>query len=128
MFTLKKAVYLLPLMISTVWTSTVAAAEKPESPAYYVAEFQVHDRPAMKPYSEQVESTFKPFSGRYIARGGKLLPLEGDVLKGGVIIIQFDSLAQAQAWYDSPAYAKLKPIRHQAATSHVFIIGSSPKS
>lgn len=123
MVMLRKTFFLLPLMMSFLGPASAVAA----APAYYVAEFLVHDRPAMKPYSEQVESTFKPFSGRYIARGGKLIPLEGDVLKGGVIIIKFDSLAKAQAWYNSPAYAKLKPIRHKAATSHVFIIGSQPE-
>ena len=90
--------------------------------AFYIAEFVVTDREGMKPYSAQVESTFLPFSGRYIVRGGKIDALEGDGPKGGMVVIEFDSREQAQAWYDSPAYRALRPIRQQSAVSRVYIV------
>jgi uncharacterized protein (DUF1330 family) len=76
----------------------------------------------MRPYSAQVESTFRPFGGRYIVRGGNISKLEGDGPRGGMVVIKFDSKEQAQAWYDSPAYRKLMPIRHKSATSRVHIV------
>ncbi|WP_260117451.1 DUF1330 domain-containing protein [Pseudoduganella dura] len=87
-----------------------------------MSEFVVTDREGMKPYSAQVESTFLPFGGRYIVRGGKIRGLEGDGPNGGMVVIEFDSKEKAQAWYDSPAYRKLMPIRHQSATSRVYIV------
>jgi uncharacterized protein (DUF1330 family) len=107
----------------------VAAHAQPVSkakPAFYVAEFVITDRVGMRPYSERVESTFAPFGGRYVSRGGKIDALEGDAPKGGIVIIQFDSMEKARAWYDSPAYAELKPIRHKNAKSRVYILEGLP--
>lgn len=106
-------------------TALHAAAPAGTPRAFYVSEFVVTDREGMKPYSAQVESTFRPFGGRYIVRGGNISTLEGDGPKGGMVIIEFDSKEQAQAWYDSPAYRKLMPIRHRSASSRVYIVEGS---
>jgi len=97
-----------------------AATAKPR--AFYISEFVVTDRAGIKPYSAQVESTFLPFGGRYIVRGGNINMLEGDGPKGGMVIIEFDSKEQAQAWYESPAYRKIMPLRHKSTTSRVYIV------
>ncbi len=91
-------------------------------PAFYISEFEVTDPEGLKPYSARVASTFEPFGGRYIVRGGTIAPLEGEAPKGRIVIIAFESMEKAQAWYDSPAYQVLKPIRHKAAQSRVFIV------
>lgn len=60
-------------------------AEKPDMPkAYYIAEFEPTIPGAIRPYSERVESTLKPFGGRFIARRGTLDALEGPPPKGVV--------------------------------------------
>lgn len=90
-------------------------------PAYYISEFELVDSEGIKPYSAAVESTFVPFGGRYAVRGGKIMSLEGDPMKR-VIMISFPSLAQAQAWYASPRYQEIMPIRHKSARSRAFIM------
>ncbi|WCM91857.1 DUF1330 domain-containing protein [Acidovorax sp. NCPPB 2350] len=106
-------------------TAPLCAQERPEKaevrPAYYVAEFEPTVPGAIRPYSERVESTLKPFGGRFIVRGGKLDALEGPSPKGVIVVIEFDSLERAQAWYRSAAYEELKPIRHRAGHSRVYI-------
>jgi uncharacterized protein (DUF1330 family) len=96
-----------------------ASAAKP--PAYYISEFELTDPEGIRPYSAAVESTFAPFGGRYVVRGGKVAALEGEPTKR-IIMIAFPSLEQAQAWYDSPRYRELMPIRHRSAKSRVFIM------
>ncbi|WP_066732907.1 DUF1330 domain-containing protein [Cupriavidus sp. D384] len=96
--------------------------EQHQSMAYYIAEFEPTVPGAIQPYSARVEATFKPFGGRFIVRGGNLEPLEGTPPNGRLIIIAFDSVDQARAWYNSPAYEAIKPIRHQAGTSNVYIV------
>jgi uncharacterized protein (DUF1330 family)/quinol monooxygenase YgiN len=98
----------------------VPATNQPH--AYYIAEFRITDPEGMKPYSARVASTFEPYGGRYIVRGGRIAPLEGKGPDNRTVIIEFDSMEQAQAWYDSPAYAQLKPIRHRNALSRVYIV------
>jgi uncharacterized protein (DUF1330 family) len=95
-------------------------------PAFYISEFEVTDPEGLKPYSARVASTFEPFGGRYIVRGGTIAPLEGEAPKGRIVVIAFESMEKAQAWYDSPAYQELKPIRHKAAKSRVFIVEGTP--
>lgn len=95
-------------------------------PAYFIADFQVFDREGIRPYSAQVEETFKPFSGRFVVRGGQSVSLEGEPVKGGIVVIVFDSLAQAQAWYASPAYAAIRPYRQASAATRAFIVEGTP--
>lgn len=90
--------------------------------AYYVSEYEVLDRNGAKPYSAQVDATFKKYGGRYIVRGGKINSLEGAGFKGGMVVIAFDSMEKAQAWYNSPEYAAIKPIRHKTMKSRVYIV------
>ena len=75
-------------------------------------EFELTDAEGIRPYSAAVESTFAPFGGRYAARGGKVVSLEGEPSKR-VIMIVFPSLEQAQAWYDSPRYREIMPTRRR---------------
>lgn len=91
-------------------------------PAYYIADFEVTDREGIKPYSANVEATFKPFGGRFIVRGGDPVPLEGQSPKGRLVIIEFDSMENAQAWYNSPAYTQLRPTRQRSGRSNVYIL------
>lgn len=93
----------------------------PQPPAFYISEFEVTDPEGIKPYSAAVDSTFEPFGGRYVVRGGKVASLEGDPPKR-IVIIAFPNIQQVQAWYNSPAYQKLKPIRHQLAKSRVCVV------
>lgn len=105
-----------------------SSSEESRKPAYYVADYEAAIPGAIKPYSDQVESTFKPYGGRFIVRGGELVALEGIAPKGRMIVIEFDSLAHAQAWYHSPGYEKLKPIRWAAGKTNVYIVEGVPES
>jgi uncharacterized protein (DUF1330 family) len=101
-------------------------ASQGKAAAYYLAEFEVTDRQGLRPYAEQVESTFAPFSGRYIVRGGQIDRLEGNPPTNRMVIIAFDSLDLARAWYNSPEYAKIRPIRQRSGHTNAYIIEGLP--
>jgi uncharacterized protein (DUF1330 family) len=106
------------------YAQNAAAAAKA---AYYISEFHVNDPEGIKPYSAQVESTFRPFGGRFVVRGGgDIASLEGAEQHDRVVIIVFDSKEKALAWYNSPEYSRLRPIRHRTAKSRVFIVEGLP--
>jgi uncharacterized protein (DUF1330 family) len=112
-------------MVIAAATLGVAHAQRSKASqphAYYIAEFRITNAEGMKPYSARVASTFEPYGGRYIVRGGKIAPLEGEGPNNRMVIIEFDSMEKAQAWYDSPEYAQLRPIRHKSAISRVYIV------
>lgn len=115
--------FMLAILVMTTLIAHAAAG----TPAYYMAEFQPTDREGIKPYSAQVESTFKPYSGRFIVRGGELDVKEGFGAQGRLVVIKFDSLKQAQDWYNSPEYQKIIPIRHRSGNSRTYIVDGLPE-
>ena len=94
--------------------------------AYVVADVEVTDPAGFQAYVTKVPDTLKAFNGRTIARG-KPEPKEGDAPKGSMVIIAFDSLADAEKWYSSPQYTQLIPERQKAAKSQVYIVDGMPQ-
>jgi uncharacterized protein (DUF1330 family) len=97
-------------------------------PGYVIAEVEVSDPANMQKYGEKVPETLGPFNHHYVVRSNKIQALEGEPPKGGVVVIAFDSAEKARAWYDSPAYEAIRPIRQSAAKSRIFIVeGVAPQ-
>jgi uncharacterized protein (DUF1330 family) len=96
------------------------------APAFYIAEFEATDPEGVRPYSARVASTFEPFGGRFIVRGGAVAALEGEAPRGRLVVIAFDSMERAQSWYNSAAYQALRPIRQRSGHSRTFIIEGLP--
>jgi uncharacterized protein (DUF1330 family) len=97
-------------------------AQSTATKAYYVAEFELRDPEGIKPYSAGVGATLRPFGGRFIVRGGKLVGLEGPPPGSRTVIIEFPSMEQAEAWYNSPEYTALRPYRQRSGISRTYII------
>ena len=97
------------------------SASQAKQPAYYISEFELSDPEGIKPYSQQVEATITPFSGRYLGRGGQTATLEGEQPKRIV------AWHRHKLRYDSPAYRAIRPIRLQSAKSRVYIVEGAPE-
>ena len=91
-------------------------------PGYVIAEVEVTDLPTMQKYGQQVPDTLAPFNHHYVVRSNKIQALEGEPPRGGVVVIAFDSVEKAREWYDSPAYAAIRPLRQSASKSRLFIV------
>jgi len=100
-------------------------AQVKTSTVYVISEADaITDSAAIKNYGAKVPETLAPFSGHYhfVVRGGKAENLDGDPPPEGIVVIAFDSSEQAHAWYDSPAYAAIRPIRQAAIKGRMFIV------
>lgn len=95
-------------------------------PAYYIADFELKDPEGIKPYAAGTPATLEPYGGRLIARGGRIDALEGAAPGARSVIIEFPSMEQARAWYNSEAYRALRPIRQRSGISRTFIIEGLP--
>ena len=95
-------------------------------PGYVIAEVEVHDLPTIQKYGAKVPETLAPFNSHYLIRSDKIQGLEGEPPKGAIVMIAFDSVEKARAWYDSPAYAAIRPLRQSAAKSRIFIVEGLP--
>jgi uncharacterized protein (DUF1330 family) len=77
--------------------------------------------PDIVAYLERIDASLEPFGGAFIVHGTRPQVKEG-VFAGDCIVISFPSMAQAQAWYASEAYAELIPLRARHAQSTVFLL------
>ena len=110
------------VLIGAAGAAAIHAQQAKTPPGYVIAEVDVTDMTTMQKYGEKVPETLAPFNHRYVVRSNKIQTLEGEPPKGGVVVIAFDSVQKAREWYDSPAYAAIRPIRQSAAKSRIFIV------
>lgn len=87
--------------------------------AYWVAQVQVHDPDRYALYAKGAGDAFVRHGGRPLARGGRLLWLEGDERPRGVII-EFDSMEAALACYRSSDYQEAR--RHREGVADVRLV------
>ncbi len=72
-------------------------------------------------YLEQIDATLAPFGGRFVIHGGPVTVLEG-AWAGDLVMIAFPDRAAAEAWYASPAYRAILPLRTRNAACDVVLI------
>jgi uncharacterized protein (DUF1330 family) len=91
-------------------------------PAYVITKIDVHDAQAFTAYIEASTATIRRFGGHHIARGAEAAVMEGEgnTLRNG--IIQFASVDDARAWYQSDGYQAVRKLRESCATAHFYII------
>ncbi len=95
--------------------------------AYVINDMEVLDAVLLEDYKKLSVPTVAQYGGRFLARGGKVEQLEGDWQPRRLVILEFPSMAQAQAWIDSPEYAGAKLIRQRASRSNLIVVeGAAP--
>ena len=77
--------------------------------------------PEIKEYLQRIDATLAPFSGKYRVHGGPYQPLEG-AWSSDLVVIEFPSIEQAQGWYESEAYAAIRPLRAGHTEGDVFLV------
>jgi uncharacterized protein (DUF1330 family) len=55
-------------------------------------------------------------------RGGAHETLEGAWRPGRLVVLAFDSVERARAWYESETYAEARALRQRASTGSVLIV------
>lgn len=91
-------------------------------PAYVIVEIEVTDPQLYETYKGLAPPAVKAYGGKYIARGGKTVLLEGEKAPQRLVILAFESVERAQAWWDSPEYAEAKKMRQQASRTRMVVI------
>ncbi|MEZ0069371.1 uncharacterized protein (DUF1330 family) [Streptacidiphilus sp. MAP12-20] len=82
--------------------------------------------PDIVQYLERIDTTLDPFGGRFLVHGGPVESLEGS-WAGDVILIEFPDDAALRAWYGSPAYQELLPLRTRHMVADVMIVHGVPE-
>jgi len=91
-------------------------------PAYVIGEIEITNPAAYEDYKKVVGPVLQKFGGKFLARGGKVVKLEGNWDPKRLVIVEFESMERALAWYNSPEYAPVKAMRQAASTGNQLIV------
>lgn len=91
-------------------------------PAYVLVDVDVTDPETYKEYRAKAAPTVMAHGGRYVVRGGGQTHLEPGWDLHRTVVLEFPTVAAARAWYDSPDYRKVLPIRLRSSRSRLVIL------
>jgi uncharacterized protein (DUF1330 family) len=94
--------------------------------AYMIARIGITDPEQYKKYIAATPGVIAKHGGKFIARGGETVTLEGPEETRRVVLVEFPSLDKAKEFYTSPEYGEAMKLREGAATvSLVAVAGLS---
>jgi uncharacterized protein (DUF1330 family) len=80
-------------------------------PAYWVARATITDPIAYKKYTDRVPDIISRHGGKILARGGRYRIMEGPETFQRHVVIEFPTLEQAVACFESPEYQEAAGFR-----------------
>jgi uncharacterized protein (DUF1330 family) len=84
-------------------------------PAYWLARSKINDPVEYKKYTDQVPAIIAKYNGKVLARGGKYQIMEGPDTFHRFIVIEFPTMEQAVACFNSPEYVAAAAHRRTGA-------------
>jgi uncharacterized protein (DUF1330 family) len=89
---------------------------------YVIFTEAIKDQAGMDTYSRLAVPSILQGGATVLAVESKPEVLEGDWHGDQTVVLEFESVEAARAWYQSDAYAKAMPLRHAAADSNAVIL------
>jgi uncharacterized protein (DUF1330 family) len=97
-------------------------------PGYVVVEVAVTDKDGYtKEFIPPAAKAIEEGGGKYVVRGGKATSFQGTPPASRVVVLQFESMDKAQAWWDSPGRKNSQTIGDKYGTFRIFAVeGATP--
>jgi uncharacterized protein (DUF1330 family) len=89
--------------------------------AYVIFDVEIRDPAQYQEYMRQVKPVIEAAGGRYLVRGGAHKVVEGSWFPRRLVLLEFPSMADLQAFYLSPEYQALKTLRLRCSTAHAAV-------
>ena len=89
---------------------------------YVVGRVTVRDPEAYAVYRARVLPTIEAHGGRFLVRGGTVTVKEGGWRDPRLVVLEFPSVAAAEAWYGSAEYQAILPLRTANSDGDIVIV------
>lgn len=76
-------------------------------------------------YLRRIDATLEPHGGRFLVHGGRVHPLEGE-FDAAIVVLEFPDIDAAHAWYRSPGYQAILPLRTDNSRGVAFLVEGVP--
>ena len=90
-------------------------------PAYVVVEVDVENREGYAQYTPLATESLARHGGRFLVRGGKHEVWEGE-WSDRIVVLEFDDMDAARAWYFSDDYQAAAAIRQQHSRARMIAV------
>ena len=90
--------------------------------AYIIIRINITNPEAIKDYQVSTPPIVEKYNGKFIARGGEVVTLEGQTEDRRIIMIEFQTMSEAKAFYNSPEYTKVKKLREGFAEAEFIAV------
>ena len=91
-------------------------------PAYVIARVNVTDPDKYKGYTALTPAAIAKNGGKFLVRGGPVVTMEGDDESRRIVVVEFDTVEAAKAFYDSPEYREARDARENAADLQMIVV------
>ena len=111
-------------VVLVVVLNVISVARQSAAPprAYVVVQADVTNAERYAAYAKLSPDIVSKYGGRFLARAGRTVTLEGPPAKSRVVVIEFPSLEKAQQFYASPEYTAARTLREGAATAQFIAV------
>ena len=89
--------------------------------AYVVVQVDIKDPVRYEDYRKMVPASLEKYGGRFLVRGGKTHTMEGGWAPKRFVLVEFPTVEQAKAWWDSPEYRAARDLRWATSESQLII-------
>lgn len=90
--------------------------------AFVIVDIEVTDPKNYENYKVLAPPAIRAHGGRYLARGGDVHVLEGDWRPRRLVILEFESVARARKWVESPEYREARELRRRTARANMIVV------
>jgi uncharacterized protein (DUF1330 family) len=95
-------------------------------PAYVIIDIEIHSTEPYEEYKRLAPSSISAYGGRYLIRGGEVQILEGEWKPKRCVVLEFPSVEQAKAWWNSREYAAAKALRQSCSETQMVVVDGMP--
>lgn len=90
--------------------------------AYLVLDLSINDFAGFRRYIAEIPAHISRHAGQYIVQGAVPTPVEGDWTPERMVIIEFPSRDNAEAFLSDPDIQDLFKVRHATTTSRLVLV------